>query len=195
MAFRRDEPSDDFRRQVSALRTQLGQVEHDDAIPMDAPESGSGPAASSPAHSGAGYMAPVNTTPRPERELPASNDPGTISAGMHIAGSIAAVGAVHIHGSVEGDVTSDTEVTIAEGAYADATITAPRITVAGTVSGRIFCSDLLEILPRGQVSGDVETRVIIVHDGARLNGSLNMGGSDKVEDAAAATESADEHGQ
>lgn len=194
MAFRRDEPSDDFRRQVSALRTQLGQVEHDDAIPMDTPESGSASIAPPAAHSGAAYMAPVNTTPRAERTPPTSSDPGTISAGMHITGSITAVGAVHIHGSVEGDVTSDTEVTIAEGAETDATITAPRITVAGSVTGRIFCSDLLEILPRGQVSGDVETRVIIVHDGARLNGSLSMGGGDAYDDATA-TESADEHGQ
>lgn len=192
MAFRRDEPSDDFRRQVSALRTQMGQVEQDDAVPMESPDSGDGAAASSPTRSGAAIMAAVNASLRPPREMPTTSEPGTISAGMHITGSISAVGAVHILGSVEGDVTSDTEITVAEGAQTDATISAPRVTVAGTVTGRIFCSDLLEILPRGSVSGDVATRVIIVHDGARLNGNLSMRGDDALEDA---TESADEHGQ
>jgi cytoskeletal protein CcmA (bactofilin family) len=200
MAFRRDEPSDDFRRQVSALRNQLGQAEggepKGDATPAPtpaaAPESASVPATPAITRAAARPARPA----APAASAQAGNgDTGVISAGMHITGSISSNGPVHIFGSIDGDVSSDTDVLIAEGADAQATITAPRVTVAGEVTGRITCTELLEVLPRGSVSGDVETSVIIVHDGARLNGNLSMRGGQMTAATADETESADEDGE
>jgi cytoskeletal protein CcmA (bactofilin family) len=89
-------------------------------------------------------------------------------------GTLEAAGSLHVHGRVEGALTARDDIFVAEEAEVDASITASRVVVAGSVLGSIQCSERLEILPRGRVSGDVRSPILVVHEGALVAGKVQM---------------------
>jgi cytoskeletal protein CcmA (bactofilin family) len=84
-------------------------------------------------------------------------------------------GSLHVHGVVDGSLTAQDDVYIAEEADVNATITAANVIVAGAVRGTIRCGSRFEVLPRGRVSADVQAPSLVVHEGATINGQVRMG--------------------
>ncbi|MEX1158922.1 MAG: polymer-forming cytoskeletal protein [Thermomicrobiales bacterium] len=173
MVFRKESRADSFQRQISALRQQLGTDQDDDALfddaePMpDAPErlEASGPAALRPVPA---------ATPRPPDSPTGDASAGVIAADSVWSGTLRSQGSLRIYGVVEGDLTADNEIYVAEGARINARLSAGVIVVAGTVEGTIQCSGRLEVLPTGRVSGEVTAPSLVVHDGATIEGDLRM---------------------
>jgi len=80
-------------------------------------------------------------------------------------------GNVIIHGRVEGIVFTDGEVRVAEEGMVEGGIHARRIEVEGMCEGRVEASDEV-VLHRGSVvRGEVEARILSIHDGARVLGT------------------------
>jgi cytoskeletal protein CcmA (bactofilin family) len=86
-------------------------------------------------------------------------------------------------GKVDGEVRSDHAVTVGPHAQVKGPVVAARVTVAGIVKGNVHTRDRLEILPKGNLLGNVETRDLVIHSGATFNGRCQMiGGEAKVVD-------------
>jgi cytoskeletal protein CcmA (bactofilin family) len=105
-----------------------------------------------------------------------SSDSSTssISKNAHWNGTLRSEGSIHIHGRADGELHSDTDLYVAEGAEVDASLHADSVVVAGLVRGKIEARSRLEVMPQGEVTGDVRSPKLIVHEGATISGQLKM---------------------
>ena len=81
---------------------------------------------------------------------------------------------LRVDGAVSGTIECDGELLVAEGANVDAEVDASSIVVAGQMSGTIRCRGRLEIRSTGAVSGDVRTGALVILEGARYEGRIEM---------------------
>ncbi len=201
MVFRKESKVDAFQRQISALRQQLGAEDettgHEmeshryssderDSAPDTEPEAYTEPAYRSRDAGGYSFASPVSSFPTTEYDdeassLPAIPTPAVDAQTSVVAhdttwnGNLQSSGSLHVHGTVDGTLTAQDDVFIAEEADVTATINAANVIVAGMVRGTIRCSARFEVLPRGRVSADVQAPTLVVHEGATINGPVRMG--------------------
>lgn len=111
--------------------------------------------------------APAGPTP-PERCT------NVIAAGAKWQGTLNVDDSVRIEGNFSGEVRAKGTVHVAEGAQVDAKIRALFVVVSGNLRGEIRCEQRVELLPRSRVNGEVITKVLSVHEGAILDGRVQM---------------------
>ncbi len=209
MVFRRDNKVDSFQRQMSALRNQLGASgegldEIDDDLPeLDDEQYENRAYRSQPApvdndnsaYSFGNYPAPASQSSRPAYEedapaipqMPAADtDASVIASDANWKGDINAERSIHVLGKVQGSITANEDIWIAEGAEVNATVTAMRVVVGGTLTGAANASSRFEVLPSGNVTADVTSPITVVHEGATLNGNFRVGNGDDSRTNAAA---------
>lgn len=187
MVFRRDSKVDAFQRQISALRQQLGGEQDDGYALVPTAPSEEGYRSALPdlrdittgstiqAYSDSYLSEPATLLPAPLPAVPSFDTQTTVIAHTTAwKGTLEAAGSLHVHGRVEGALVARDDIFVAEEAEVDASITASRVVIAGSVLGSIHCSERLEILPRGRVSGDVRSPVLVVHEGALMAGNVQM---------------------
>ncbi len=216
MVFRRDSKAgDSFQRQISALRQQLGgeapaderrdepEAERQTAERSSGFENFARSSTTAPDLSSRGFgfgaydaeaqaVTPAETgedepaAPAMPAIPPIDADTTVIARNASWKGELSSEGAVHIHGHFEGTVRARTDIFVAEEANVDATLSAERVVVAGTVKGSIRSGARFEALPTGRITGDVQTPTIVVHEGAIINGQFRMGVAETSETAEAA---------
>lgn len=77
-----------------------------------------------------------------------------ISPGIHFKGEIIASGRLHIDGSFEGTISSNTDVSIGKQGMVTGDIKAPNVNVSGRFEGDVSCNEL-HIEDGGDVRGTV----------------------------------------
>lgn len=97
-----------------------------------------------------------------------------IAANSAWNGTLTSEGSLRVHGRADGELYSATDLFVAEGAEVDASLYADSVVVAGLVRGKIEARSRLEILPQGEVTGDVRSPKLVVHEGATISGQLKM---------------------
>lgn len=111
-------------------------------------------------------------------ELPTADaETSVVAVDAQWKGDLQSGAPIHVHGRVEGTITSRQDVFVAETATVDGTITAVNVVVAGRVSGSVACENRFEALPQGRVTADVHAPTVVVHEGAILTGGFRMGAS------------------
>jgi cytoskeletal protein CcmA (bactofilin family) len=121
-----------------------------------------------------------NPVARPEvrsAPSPAGSDGAALSviaAGMRIVGDIESSGVMKIDGRIEGSVTHARQVLLGRGAMVKGNVAADEVVIGGTVEGGIRAGERLELQTTAVVNGDIETKSIVVLEGARINGSVRM---------------------
>lgn len=81
---------------------------------------------------------------------------------------------LRVEGTVTGTLACDGVLYVASGAEVDADVTATDTIVEGTIQGSVTCSGRLEIRSTGVVRATVQTHRLIIHEGAILEGRLEM---------------------
>ncbi len=111
------------------------------------------------------------------------NGPGTI-VGVNVAlsGTLKDQNDIAIYGMVDGEVMTESSVTIAQSAQVKGPVRGQLVTVAGTVHGEIDASEKLEILETGKIYGSIATKDLIVRSGAFIVGKVSMGEPPTSED-------------
>jgi cytoskeletal protein CcmA (bactofilin family) len=122
--------------------------------------------------------APPETRPgagRPERaELPGPR--ATIGRSITIHGEVTGDEDLRIQGRVEGSVKLDQHsVTIGAEGEVKASISAREIIVEGKVEGNLRAEELIVLKGKADVNGDVAAPRVVLDDGARLRGGVDMG--------------------
>ena len=191
MVFRKDTKVDAFQRQISALRQQLGDGEADTSgpVPRSEPAVGYAPVeyparereypARDRETSGRAPTQPVEFGPV-EADAPVFAPPALDPQTSVVAhdtvwnGDLQTNGTVHVHGRVEGSIAARNDVFVADEAEVSASIVAENVSVAGIVRGTVRCRNRFEVLPQGRVGGDVIAPVLVVHEGATINGQVMM---------------------
>jgi cytoskeletal protein CcmA (bactofilin family) len=99
-----------------------------------------------------------------------------VGVGTTIEGTLSYAGGLRIDGTVKGDVRSASDepgmVIISELGCVIGEVHAAHLVVSGKVNGPVYVSDVLELQPKAQVSGDVRYRAIEIHHGAVVDGRL-----------------------
>lgn len=107
-----------------------------------------------------------------------------ISEGTKIKGTIKSQNDIRIAGRLEGEVICKGKVIVSSSAHIDGNIASVESDIAGKVDGTIKVSDKLTLRQSANVGGDIFTKVLIVEEGAQLNGNCKMGTQDASIDAA-----------
>ncbi len=105
-----------------------------------------------------------------------------VATGAKWKGTLRVDDSVRIDGTFSGEVDTKGTVHVSEGAEVDAKIHATFVVVAGNFKGEIRCDQRVEMMPRGKVTGEIATKTLSIHEGAMLDGSVQMteSGSTKI---------------
>jgi cytoskeletal protein CcmA (bactofilin family) len=89
-------------------------------------------------------------------------------------GTFAAKRDLRIEGEVKGTIECMGTLFIAQGAVVAARVEAENITVAGDLSGEVACRGRLQVMPSGRLRGKVQTKTLVVNEGAYYEGEVEM---------------------
>lgn len=111
-----------------------------------------------------------------------------ISEGTTIKGTIKSENDLRIAGRLEGEAICKGKVIISSSAHIDGNVTSVDADVAGKIEGTIKVSNKLSLRQSAIVGGDIYTQVLIVEEGAQLNGNCRMGKNEKILDGVVDTD-------
>lgn len=100
-----------------------------------------------------------------------------IANGMKIVGDIETTGVVKVDGQIHGSVTGARQVLLGRGGSVNGNVFAEEVVLGGVVNGAVVAAARLEMQATAVVNGDIETRSIVVLEGARINGGVRMSDS------------------
>jgi len=104
-----------------------------------------------------------------------------IGTNSNFKGDIDTKGTLRIDGSMEGKVSADW-VILGEKAFIKGDISSKGIVVGGKVEGNLHAKEIVEIKPKGRVSGDITTMKLTIFEGGVFDGRsfMQTGGEMKV---------------
>jgi cytoskeletal protein CcmA (bactofilin family) len=97
-----------------------------------------------------------------------------VASGAKWKGSLKVDDSVRVDGTFSGEVDTKGTVHVSEGADIDAKIHAAFVVIAGNFRGEIRCDQRTELMPRGRVTGEIITKALSIHEGAILDGTVQM---------------------
>lgn len=104
-----------------------------------------------------------------------------LGEGTEFKGILSFEGAVRIDGKVEGEIISKDLLIVGETAFIKAEIDVGRMINSGKIEGNIHAHQKVEILPPGSVQGHLRTPSLILMEGAKFNGTCEMGSFEPIE--------------
>ena len=106
-----------------------------------------------------------------------SEETTIISNGVKIEGKITSSGNIRVDGEIQGDIISQSNVSVGENGQVNGQINANVITIGGKVSGTIKANEKLVLDSKGNLKGDIFTKILVVEAGAKFDGKSKMGDS------------------
>lgn len=98
----------------------------------------------------------------------------TIGSNVKIEGNLKNMGSIEVNGEVAGEIHSDENVVVGQTAKINGPIFAKNVTIAGEVVGPVAAREKLELLPSGQLEGDINMQLLVIQQGARFIGKSTM---------------------
>ena len=117
----------------------------------------------------------------PPRPQPRSSDSQTpfdgtlIGPNVTVEGTLTGTEPVLIEGSVKGRINLQADLRVGTQARVEATVHARNVTVEGRVAGDVSADDRVELVATASVDGNLKAPKIIVAEGARFRGNVDMG--------------------
>jgi cytoskeletal protein CcmA (bactofilin family) len=97
-----------------------------------------------------------------------------VAGGLRVVGDLEGPGLIKVDGRVEGSISGARQVIVGREGSVRGNINATEVILAGSVDGAVVATERAELQASAVVSGDIHTRTIIVHEGARINGTVRM---------------------
>ena len=117
----------------------------------------------------------------PARPQPRGNEPQPAFNGTYfgpnvtIDGTISGSESVLIEGTVRGKINLTGELRIGTKARVEATVHAKNVTIEGRINGDVSADDRVELIASATVDGNIKAPKIVVAEGAKFRGSVDMG--------------------
>jgi cytoskeletal protein CcmA (bactofilin family) len=113
--------------------------------------------------------------------------PTVLGPNVTFEGTLTGSEPVFIEGAVRGKIDLQSDVRVGTKARIDATVHGRNVTVEGRLTGDISADERVELVASATVEGNIKAPKIVVAEGAKFRGSVDMGSRAPKEDAAAAT--------
>jgi cytoskeletal protein CcmA (bactofilin family) len=108
----------------------------------------------------------------------ASSSPGGLTAfidqGSDFEGKLSFQDTVRIDGRFRGEISSENTLIVGESGEIVATIRSSTLVASGSVEGDIIASKKVVLHKTARVTGNIETRTLVMEEGAVVNGSIKM---------------------
>jgi len=92
-----------------------------------------------------------------------------------VTGKLSFVSPTRIEGKLKGEVRSSDLLIIGPQAVVQATVRADRLVVMGEVQGEVLGASRIEICAGGKLYGNIETKSLVIQEGATFQGESKMG--------------------
>jgi len=112
------------------------------------------------------------------RKIRAEEVSGFLDHGTTVTGELRFSGTLRIEGEFHGSITSEDTLTIGQHAEVHADIRAGEVEIHGRVTGTVEAARRIELRSTAKVRGDVRAPVLVINEGASLDGESRMTGSD-----------------
>jgi len=152
--------------------------------PTPAPVASPQPSVASSSTASQSQQAAAATSSAPSA---GSSQRNILSNDVHIKGTVRFANDLLVDGRIEGEITSDGSLTVAENSHIKAEIKTKSVTVYGKVHGNIIATDRIEIKNSAEVVGDIKGAVLSIEPGAIFVGKSEVGAPSKPIQAAAST--------
>lgn len=125
---------------------------------------------------------PVQAPEQPlRRDAVPAGAVSVLGAGITLDGKVTGKQNLVVEGHIKGSLDLGSDLRIAPGATVEATVHASNVTVEGTVTGDISADRKIELLATARVDGNIKAPKIVVSEGARFRGSVDMGSQKPAE--------------
>lgn len=119
-------------------------------------------------------------TPAPRPDTPRSTNnaqPGGtfIGANVTIEGTVSGSERMVVEGTMRGQINLSADLVVGTKARVEATVHARNVTVEGKLNGDISADDRVELVASATVDGNIKAPKIVVAEGAKFRGSVDMG--------------------
>lgn len=104
-----------------------------------------------------------------------------LGAGTSYHGKLNFHGAVRIDGNFQGEVDSDGTLVIGQEAVVQGTIRVGQLVLSGNLHGEVEAREKVVLHKAANLQGNIKTPVLVVEEGAVLEGRLTMGGREEAE--------------
>lgn len=99
-----------------------------------------------------------------------------IGIAARIDGDLCFTGGLRIDGEVRGNVIAadgpDNVLIVSEHARIEGEVRCANLVVNGYIAGPVYASELLELQPKGRIIGNVHYKLLEMHGGATVTGTL-----------------------
>ena len=117
---------------------------------------------------------PTSTPSRPGEPQPTFH--GTyLGPNVVIDGTVSGSEAVVVEGTIKGRINVTNDLRIGTKARVEATVHAKNVTVEGKLTGDVSADDRVELVASATVDGNIKAPKIVVAEGAKFRGSVDMG--------------------
>lgn len=107
-----------------------------------------------------------------------------IGPSIKVKGGLVGGGDIVVGGKVEGSITTQHNLMVTEKAEVDADVKAANAQVAGFIKGNVSVSGKLELAPTSKILGNISAKILVVAEGAQINGNCQTGLGEKNESIA-----------
>jgi cytoskeletal protein CcmA (bactofilin family) len=105
----------------------------------------------------------------------ADNQATIVGESILISGNLQGDEDLTVLGRVHGNITLTKTLTVEESGRVKADVDVRNAVISGIVVGNITASDSVELTEQGRVVGDIKAPRVIIVDGARFRGNVDMG--------------------
>jgi cytoskeletal protein CcmA (bactofilin family) len=103
-----------------------------------------------------------------------ANSVGIIGKGIVIRGTLSGGADLTIEGLVEGHISLKNHLLIEQTGRVQAEVKVENLTINGEMIGNVLANDRVSISASAKVQGDIKAPRVVIEDGARFNGSIDM---------------------
>ena len=119
-------------------------------------------------------------SPRPQPPVATPTAPGAplvtfFGPNLVVDGTITGTEPVVVEGTVRGKINLNSDLRIGTNARVEATVHAKNVTIEGKLTGDVSADDRVELIMTAIVDGNIKAPKIIVAEGAKFRGSVDMG--------------------
>ena len=98
-----------------------------------------------------------------------------LAKGVVLKGEIHVEGTVRIDGRLDGEIQTKGHVIIGEDGLVEGTIMAGTVVSSGRIKAKVTANERIQLLKTATLIGEVLTPVLIMEEGAKLQGTTDMG--------------------
>ena len=126
---------------------------------------------------------PVPARPQTRGDAPAVPSVTFFGANVVFEGTLTGNEPVAIEGTVRGNINLSGDLVVGPRARVEATVHAKNVIVEGKLTGDISADERVELVASATVDGNIKAPKIVVAEGAKFRGSVDMGSTRPKESA------------